>query len=338
VTVDIHSRKQVNFFNDTTINGPGADKYLMDILITGAEGFVGRNLTEMFVRDGDLPLHPTFQELDLTCSESVRKYLQENPVDVIVHSATTLRLGTDYPSDTCENNLRMFFNLLRYKSTSTKLINFGSGIEYSRKYWHEKMPETFFGKHIPDESHGLSKYLIAKYIEDSGNANLVTLRIFGIFGKYEDYRFKFISNAIAKNILGLPIIINQNVSYDYIYVDDFYRVVRHFAGNTAPDRSYNATPSQSIDLVTIANMINEVSDRQSDIQVLNEGLGTQYSGDNTRLSGVLGDIRISDYREAIADLYSYYRSNSSMLDMDALKEDDFLKYAKELHTNYHRKQ
>ena len=55
------------------------------------------------------------------------------------------------------------------------------------------MKENYFGKYIPVKSdiYSFSKYQIAKDIE-SKKKNIYNLRGFGIFGKYEDYRRRFI--------------------------------------------------------------------------------------------------------------------------------------------------
>lgn len=302
----------------------------MSIFITGAEGFVGRNLAELFLKNNYPVLAPKLAELDLTDPEAVKAYLGKNPVAAIVHSATVLMQNKDYPSDTCEKNLRMFFNLLRYKSPGTKLINLGSGSEYDRRCWRKKMPEEYFGEHIPADGHSYAKYLISKHIKETDDETLVCLRIFGIFGRYEDYRYKFISNSIVKNLFGMPVVINQNVVYDYLYITDFFRIVEHFVKNTPKNRIFNATPAQSIDLVSIAGLINKISADKSGIRVLNDGIGVEYSGDNTRLMSELADFTFLPHSEAIADLYKYYAGIKDQLDVAAVKQDDFLSYAKKL--------
>ena len=50
---------------------------------------------------------------------------------------------------------------------------------------------------------------------------MTTFRIFGIYGEGEDYKFKFISNLIAKVLCDINPVINQNTFYDYIDVQDF---------------------------------------------------------------------------------------------------------------------
>lgn len=309
----------------------------MSILITGAEGFVGHNLSELFSHEQYSVLSPTQDELDLTDFDSVGKYLKNYPVETIIHCATTLREGTSYPPDTCENNLRMFFNLQQHMTRSMKMINLGSGSEYTRKYWHKKMPEEYFGEHIPDDEHSYAKYLISKYINDTNDDNLICLRIFGIFGKYEDYRYKFISNTIVKNLLKMPIVINQNVIYDYICIYDFFRIIEFFANNRTKNKIFNVTPTESIDLLTIAGLINKISEDKSEIHVLNQGIGVEYSGDNKRLLSEIGGFQFTSPEVSIRDLYGYYKERIDSLDAEAVKDDAYLGYAKKLHNNYFRK-
>jgi UDP-glucose 4-epimerase len=309
----------------------------MKILITGAEGFVGKNLVQDLSGNGEVLLFPTREALDLTNELMVREFLSANDVDVIVHSATTLRNDTSYPPDTCENNLRMFFNLQKYKKPNTKLMNIGSGSEYSRSQWRCKMKEDYFDKSIPNDSHSYAKYLISKYIDEKQDPTLVTLRLFGIYGKYEDYKFKFISNAIVKNILGLPIVINQNVVYDYLYVQDLSRIIQCLIKTQFTHFSYNVTPTKSIDLVSIAKLINEIGACESEIQILNSGVGIEYSGDNSRLLSEIGDFDFTTEKKAIDELMQYYLSIKGDLDTESIKIDSYLNYAKDLKEKYFRK-
>lgn len=304
------------------------------LLITGASGFVGRNLVADLRSDGYEVLAPDEHALDLTRADAVADYLADHPVDVVVHSATTLRRETDYPDDVCERNLRLFFNLARAIRPGTRLINFGSGSEYARGHWQPNMAESYFGQHIPEDGHSYAKYVIARYIEDNPSLDAVTLRIFGIFGPHEDYRFKFISNAIAKNLCGLPIVINQNVVYDYLWVHDFSRVVRWFVENMPRHRAYNVTAGQPVDLLQIVAAVNAVAAAPSPVRVLNEGVGTTYTGDNRRLMGELGAFDFTPLDQSVAELTRHFTSGAVALDRESLQADRFLQYAQRLKTQY----
>ena len=132
----------------------------------------------------------------------------------------------------------------------------------------------------------------------------------------------------------MSIIINQNVIYDYLYITDLYKIIEYFINNKTKNKIFNVTPTESIDLVTIANIINKISGNKTEIQVLNQGIGVEYSGDNKKLLSEIGNFQFTSYEAAIADLYEYYRKNKDVLNVNAVKQDCYLDYAKELRKKY----
>ncbi len=303
----------------------------MNILITGANGFVGRNLKEYLEKIEIYDVYtPTEIELDLTSSHEVEKFFLSNEIDCIIHSATTLQINKKYTSDVCEKNLRMFLNLCKFKSKESKLINLGSGSEYSRDHWVSNMNESYFDNHIPQDSHSLSKYIMSKYIASSNDETLLHLRIFGIFGKYEDYRSKFISNCIAKNLMNLPIVINQNVCYDYLFIDDFSKIIEKLIKNNSKINTLNVTPSKSTDLISINNIIQKSLNIDTGFKLLKEGYGREYTGDNTNLLKSIGDFKFMSIEESIKDLLLYYSSNINLINKSELLDDQLLEHAKKI--------
>lgn len=297
------------------------------VLITGAGGFVGRNLSEHLT--GRCHVYPLrHRELDLLDDAAVADFFARNRVDMVLHCAV---LGgsrlTNYDSgatDIVEKNLRMFINLQRCLPETAHMIHFGSGAEYSKPHYHSKMSESYFDTHVPADAYGFVKYAISRLI--AVQDRITCLRIFGLYGKYEDYRYKFISNAIVKNLLGLPIVINQNVVFDYLFIEDFVRIVERLVERRPAQRFYNITPTESVDLLTVARLINQVGEFQSEIKILNDGLNTEYSGDNSRLLAELGGYEFTSYANGVAKLHQYYRAVLDTLDVDAIRQDTFLQY------------
>ena len=153
--------------------------------------------------------------------------------------------------------------------------------------------------------------------------------IFGLYGKYEDYRFKFISNAIVKNLLKMSIVINQNVVFSYLFLEDFLHIVERFIKNPPKQKCLNIVPTETIDLVTIANIINEIGEFKSEIIVKNEGLNNEYSASNKNLLKELGDaFKFTTYKQGIEKLYNYYKENLNSLDLETVKKDEFIKHCK----------
>ncbi len=297
----------------------------MNILITGAGGFIGRNLSE-YLADRSHVFAAGYGDLDLLDESAVKEYIEKNRIEVIIHCAA---VGGSRKSnydlnriDIVEKNLRMFFNLQRCLTPDMRMIQLGSGAEYDRLHWRPKMPEDYFDQHVPGDSYGYSKYVISKYLDNT--VNITCLRIFGLFGKYEDYRYKFISNAIVKNLVRMPIVIYQNVLFDYLYIDDLVRIIEQVIHEMPARKHYNVTPAESIDILTVAGIINQVSDFKSEIRVLSDGMNTEYTGDSSRLLSELGDFKFTGYREAIAALFRYYQTVLDALDVKAVQSDAYL--------------
>ena len=296
------------------------------ILITGSSGYIGKNIVQS-LRPQFTLLTPSHKELDLLSQSEVHQFFLRNDIDLVIHCANfggtrkTLETG-----GVIEKNTRMFFNLAENQDHYTRLINLGSGAEYNKNRNLQNVSETEFGKNIPRDEYGFSKYIISKYIEKT--ENMYCLRLFGIFGKYEDYEFKFISNAIVKNLLHMPITIRQNVNFSWLYIDDFLEVLAFFLTHSPNNSTYNITPSISTDLVSIAQLINSLSDFKSDICVENDGLNIEYSGDNSRLIEEIGDFPFTAMKSSIKNLIEYYISVLPAIDTEIIRKDPFADYCK----------
>lgn len=304
----------------------------LNILITGARGFIGKNLVEYLASEhsGKYNLFfPFHKELDLLDIKAVEKYIKDNSIEGVVHAASvggTRKTAYDSGlTDIVSRNLKMFFNLERHLPRIKQFISLGSGAEYDKAHYVPRMSEDYFDKHIPSDDYGFSKYAISKHIEQSNK--MVNLRLFGVFGKYEDYEFKFISNSIVKNLLGLPITINQNVNFDYLNVDDCVMIIEKFLSIDPRHKAYNIVTGTTIDLVTIANKINNISGNKSKIIVKNSGLNVEYSGDNKRLLEEI-NFKFTPFDVALKKLYNYYRSIIGTIDKKKIETDEYIKFCK----------
>ncbi len=293
---------------------------MMKLLITGGGGFIGRNLAELLSNEYRV-LAPSQTELNLLDANAVRNYLRENSPDTVLHAATTRanrRIGA--PADLLDRNCRMFLNLARNENLFGKMIYFGSGAEYGLAHLPPRVREEYFDTCVPTDPYGFSKYICAKLVDRSDR--IVNLRLFGVFGKYEDYTVRFISNACCRVLKGLPIVIRRDVIFDYLYVDDLARITSWFVEHQPRCKAYNVARGEGIALSALADLVAEVSGRNPQIVVRDPGLAQEYSADNSLLLSAVSPYQFADTRKCIAELYEWYATREHSVSLESLRFDE----------------
>lgn len=277
----------------------------LKIFITGANGFIARNITEQLGNKYNF-VAPSHNELDLLITSSVDKFfLRHKHFDIVIHTANIG--GTRTTNDSCQtflSNLKIFFNIVRNENKFDKLINLGSGAEYGKHKPIKKFNEKDFDKRVPEDFYGFYKYVCSKVIEN--HDKFINLRLFAVYGKYEDYQIRFVSNAICKSILGFPITIHKNAFFDYLYIDDLVKIIDFFINHKTTFRIFNVGRGKPLDLLTIAKKINKIAPKKQKIIVRNRGLGNEYTCDNLRLLEEIGTFKFSDFDKTLEDLYRWY--------------------------------
>lgn len=274
---------------------------MKNILLTGSGGFIGSHIKEALAGKFHLFMPRSFQ-LNLLDKDAVKKYVEDNNIEYIIHSAACgVRISPDATiDDVAKPNIEMFTNLADLTSKDRPMITIGSGAEYDKSRPLCKIKESDFGKSIPKDPYGYSKYLISKMIEEKDN--ILNLRLFGIYGLGED-KSRVTSCIVNSNIAKEPIILNQNVKFDFIYIDDFCRIVEYFVNNPTDEKFINVTPTESIEIVDLAKIVNNFSDYKSEIIVKKSGLNREYTGDNTKLLSVLNSFSFTSYVEGLKKIF-----------------------------------
>jgi UDP-glucose 4-epimerase len=295
-------------------------EFKMKLLVTGGSGFIGRNLAEYFAPRHTVSV-PSSSELNLLDTPGVRKYLCANRFDVIVHAATTRsNRQLAAPPDMLDRNCRMFFNLVRNDGLFGRMIHFGSGAEYDRARLPARVKEDYFDTSVPTDPYGFSKYICAKYIARSDR--MVDLRLFGVFGKYEDYAVRFISNACCRALKGLPIIIRQDVVFDYLYVNDLAKITDWFVNHEPHYKAYNVCSGAGVALTKLADIVAEISGNNPEVIVRTAGMAPEYTADNSLLLNEIGGHAFSEMPVCVNELYAWYEGRDRNIDSESLRFDE----------------
>lgn len=277
---------------------------IKNILITGSGGFVGKNLKKYFEKDYNI-LSPRSYELDCTSKSAVKEYFEQNQIDFVIHCATTGGArGIPDKETTIDDNLKMVDNILNSKSENTRVILFGSGAMYGKSKPIHKAKESEIGDFLPSDLYGQSKMLISQKVKD--RKDVVCLNIFGCYG-YGELPGRFPTYAITQNLRHLPIEINQNVVFDYLFIEDLCRIIEYFISHQPKENIINVTPTESVMLSEISKIVNEISGFESEITIKNPVLGNEYTGDNSRLLKEIPDFQFTPLKTGLEKLYNYLK-------------------------------
>ena len=286
------------------------------ILLTGGSGFIGRNLYEQ-LRDKYDILAPGHKELDLLDYSSLRQFVQKNNIEVIIHSAVHVPAFNGLEKEFF-NDMQMFWNLERLSQELDKIIYFGSGAEFDKRYDIRNVSETQFGASIPVSEYGLAKYTMNQFARRSNN--IYNLRLFGVFGKYELWQIKFLSNLCCKAVYGLPLTIRKDCYFNFLFIDDLVKITDAFINMKPGYHDYNICHDNEYLLSDLAKMVVEVSGKDLDIVMLSDERNLDYSASNKRLHGELPQLEITPMKRSLEKLYQYYMDNRNQIDFDVLKE------------------
>ena len=227
-------------------------------------------------------------------------------IDFVIHCGTVGGIrGVEDKETTIDENLCMVKNLLEYKDKDTRVILFSSGAMYDKSQPIKKAKENDLQHCFPKDLYGQSKKIITEYVKNRDDVTCLT--IFACYG-FDEKSSRFPSYAILQNLKHETIEINQNVVFDYLYIEDLCKIVEKFILNKPKHNIINVTPTKSVDLKTIAETVNKISDYKAEITLKTTEIGNEYTGNNEILLSELPNFQFTELETGLKILYDYIKS------------------------------
>jgi dTDP-4-dehydrorhamnose reductase len=272
----------------------------MNILITGANGFVGSNICSFLQTNSKYKIFKgTRATIDLYSCKNVSEYVTTHKIDTIIHCAIEGGKRTDIDSPSSfYNNLLMYENLIRVRTKVNQFINIASGAEFDRRNDINGYDESQLFNNVPSDFYGLSKNIIAKSVLYNNGTNL---RLFGCFNDNE-LTSRFIKGNIQAYIEKKPIIIHQNKYMDFVYINQLTEFVNYVLTHSIKSEDYNVVYKEKYMLYDIANMINNLDSYSVPITIVNNQIGNGYCGSGEKLSKL--NLPVKTLSDGILECYN----------------------------------
>lgn len=280
------------------------------VFITGGNGFIGKHLVS-HLKDSYEIYSPPSKELNVINFDELKNYIKGKNIDYVIHSAN---FNENLPNS-LYNNLQMYYNIKKLSSEFDKIIYFGSGSEYDKRFPISMVTENNIGDSIPVNDYGFYKYIINEDARKSDN--IYNFRIFGIFGAYENYLCKFISNLCCKTVFDLPLTIRQDCVFDFMYIKDLMPIIDFGLNNKLKYHDYNISTSTPIKLTEIAECIKVKSNKALPLTIFNEGFNLEYTANNSRLIAEFNPT-FTCMNESVEILLKHFYDNKNSIDYEKL--------------------
>ena len=276
------------------------------VLLTGSGGFVGKNLKPFLENKGFKVVALRSSKYDFSDLKTVQNLLSKHNPDIFILAGFYGISTPNFPKDIVEKNLQILNNFIS-ESKGKPIFTFGSGAEFDKSFPIVSAKDEAWKNTPPADLYGRAKYLISQEIKKY--PNVFNLRLFGVYGAYEAPT-RFITHAINCVLKNQPITMRQNVFFSYLEVGDLCNLIYNFIQKLPQHKFINMVPPTTVDLKTLANIVNKIATVNQPIIAAKEGLANEYTGKPENLLKEIPNFEFTSLETGIKKLYEFIKIQS----------------------------
>jgi len=299
------------------------------ILITGGAGFIGSHISNKLLKNNtirvvdslttgkksNVPTEATFFETDIRQKTKIKDAI--NGVDLLFHQAALVSVARsiERPQNSHKINTTAALSLLEAARMEGARVILASSAAI---YGHPKsVPIVETDTKKPTSPYGLEKLTIdhyARLFHDLYDVDTVALRYFNVYGPgqiaddYSGVISVFIDQALSGN--DITVHGDGDQTRDFVYVDDVVQANCKAATTDYVGKSYNIGTGESTTIRELAELIQDVTDTNSDIVHLDARPGDieHSEADISKSKKQLEYKPTVSLREGLEQTVEWYRS------------------------------
>lgn len=214
----------------------------MKILLTGANGMVGKNILEAAINYNHVFLFPRSSELNLLDQLAVNKYISKHKPDMIIHAAGIvggIQANMQQPVKFLVENMRIGLNILTASNDNgvINFLNLSSSCMYPRNAVNPLSENLILKGELEPTNEGYALAKIAstrlcEYISaENKNRNYKTVIPCNLYGRYDKFDpnhshmipavIRKIDNAVKTGLSEIEIWGDGQARREFMYAEDF---------------------------------------------------------------------------------------------------------------------
>lgn len=296
------------------------------ILITGARGFIGSKLTEMFCDNGDIVEgwdlisgdcgNVTVKKVDMGREDDVFSHLKAFCPDIVIHCAGSADVGrsVEYPEMDYHGNVtlthHLLFGLHKLGLLNTRFVFLSSAAVYGNPV---ALPITEDMKCNPLSPYALHKVMcedICEYFSKNYGMDVKVARIFSAYGRGLKKQIFWDMYNKSQKTGRLDMFGTGKESRDYIHVDDVIQALYLLATTKSDGMLFNVANGEEVSIQSATEHFADCAGIGRDSIAFN---GVVREGDPLNWRADISRVKALGYRksvmmeEGLKDYYTWVR-------------------------------